>query len=48
MIKSALAALSGVLVGWRKLERKATVAAWKNGSDSEPSRDVPGVAEPQR
>jgi hypothetical protein len=48
MIKSALAALSGVMVGWRKLERKATVAAWKSGSDSESSRDVPGVVEPQR
>jgi hypothetical protein len=48
MIKSALAALSGVMVGWRKLERKATVAAWKGGSDSESSRDVPGIVEPQR
>jgi peptidoglycan-N-acetylglucosamine deacetylase len=48
MIKSALAALSGVLVGWRKLERKATVAPRKSGSDTESSGDVPGVVEPQR
>jgi len=48
MIKSALAALSGVLVGWRKLERKATVARRKSGSDDESSGHVPGVVEPQR
>jgi cellulose synthase/poly-beta-1,6-N-acetylglucosamine synthase-like glycosyltransferase/peptidoglycan/xylan/chitin deacetylase (PgdA/CDA1 family)/spore germination protein YaaH len=48
MIKSALAALSGVLVGWRKLERKATVVARKSGPENEPSRHVPGVVEVQR
>jgi len=34
MIKSVLAALSGALVGWRKLERKASVGVREVGADS--------------
>jgi len=35
MIKSVLAALSGALVGWRKLERQASVVARKSGPENE-------------
>jgi peptidoglycan-N-acetylglucosamine deacetylase len=41
MIKSVLAALSGALVGWRKLERKATVVAVNAEAENEPSNSVP-------
>jgi len=44
MIKSVLAALSGALVGWRKLERQASVVARKSAPDS-PSKQVPVVVE---
>jgi len=45
MIKSVFAALSGALVGWRKLERQASVVARKSGSDTNPSGHVPVVVE---
>jgi peptidoglycan-N-acetylglucosamine deacetylase len=42
MNKSVLAALSGAMVGWRKLERKATVVVNTEVVD-EPSSNVPAV-----
>jgi peptidoglycan-N-acetylglucosamine deacetylase len=43
MIKSVLAALSGALVGWRKLERKASVGVREVGTEDESSSRVPVV-----